>query len=136
MNHDNDNGPRHDLYVGCEVVCVKATYDPTQHTSIAPELVEGQVYKVSWLGMYNHYLDGEYLGVRVEGINRGICPHWGYDDQPFRASRFRPLVKDPLSIFRAIAADPKFEVTAPEGPLRGVPDDGGEGVKEKEKEVV
>ena len=119
--------PRHDLYVGCEVVCVRSTYEPAQKTTITPELVEGQVYKIRWLGIYNHYLDGEYLGVRVEGINRGICPFWGYDDVPFNANRFRPLVRDPLAWAKRIATDPSWEVDGPEGPRR-------ERVKEPERE--
>lgn len=126
---------RHDLYVGCDVVCIRANYDPAQRTTITPELVEGQVYKIRWLGFYNHYLDGEYLGVRVEGLHRGICPHWGYDDVPFNANRFRPVVKDPTAIFKRIATDLDFTIDAPEGPVRDVPDD-GERVKEREKEVV
>jgi hypothetical protein len=109
--------PRHDLYVGCEVVCVRSTYDPAQKTTITPELVEGQVYKIRWLGIYNHYLDGEYLGVRVEGIDRGICPHWGHEDQPFNANRFRPVVKDPLAWAKRIATDPEFKPSGDEGPL-------------------
>lgn len=124
------------FYVGQEVVCIKASYDPGQRTTIAPELVEGQIYRIRWLGMYNHYLDGEYLGVRVEGVDRGTCPHWGYVDQPFNANRFRPLVSDPLAWARQIAADPSWKIDAPEGPVRGVPDDGGEGVKEREREGV
>lgn len=126
--------PRHDLYVGCEVVCIRADYDPGQRVSIKSELVEGQVYRIRWLGMYNHYLDGEYLGVRVDGINRGVCPHWGYDDPPFYASRFRPVVKDPTAIFRRIATDPSWEVDAPEGPVRGEPLPEIE--REREKEDV
>lgn len=125
--------PRHDLYVGCEVVCVRADYDPQQRVSIKSELVEGQIYRIRWLGMYNHYLDGEYLGVRVEGINRGTCPHWGYEDLPFNASRFRPVVKDPTAIFKRIATDPSWKVDAPEGPLHP---DGPLPEPEREKEEV
>lgn len=124
--------PRHDLYVGCDVVCVRANYAPSQQTTIKPELAEGQVYKIRWLGMYNHYLDGEYLGVRVEGIDRGVCPHWGYDDVPFNADRFRPLVKDPIALFKRIATDPNYKVTGPEGPTH--PD--GPLPEKKKEEVV
>ena len=123
---------RHDLYVGCEVVCIKAHYDTSQKTTIAPELVEGQVYKIRWLGMFNHYLDGEYLGVKLEGVERGVCPHWGYDDQPFYASRFRPVVKDPLALFKRIATDPEFKIDGPEGPCRDTPLP----EREKQKEAV
>lgn len=131
----NDFDPSHAFYVGQEVVCVKADYDPSQKTTIKPELEVGKVYKIRWLGVYSHYLDGDYLGIRVDGMDRGICPFWGYDDVPFRASRFRPLVKDPLAIFKRIATDPDYTIDAPEGPVRGEPDDGGS-VKEKELEEV
>lgn len=121
-------------YVGMDVVCVRADFDPKQKTTIAPQLVVGQVYKIRWIGPYKHYLDGEYIGVRVEGVDRGVCPYWGDVDQPWFASRFRPLVKDPLAIFRRIATDPDFKIAAPEGPVRA-PDDGGV-EREKVKEEV
>lgn len=122
------------FYVGQDVVCVKAEYDPKQKTTITPELVNGQVYKIRWLGIYNHYLDGEYLGIRVEGIDRGTCKIWGDVDQPFRASRFRPVVSDPLAQFKRIATDLDYKITAPEGPVRDKPV--REGVPKREKEEV
>lgn len=114
------------FYVGQEVVCLRASYDPQQKTTITPELVEGQVYRIRWIGIYNHYLDGEYLGIRVEGIDRGICPFWGYDDQPFRADRFRPLVADRLGSLRALLVPGQPIAPAPEEPRRKAP------VKEEE----
>ncbi|OKP79738.1 hypothetical protein BTE77_06505 [Ensifer adhaerens] len=124
------------FYVGQEVVCLRAAYDPQQKTTITPELVEGQVYRIRWIGIYNHYLDGEYLGIRVEGIDRGICPFWGYDDQPFRADRFRPLVADRLGSLRALLVPGQPLAPSIEEPRRGPPSDGGERVKEKEEELV
>lgn len=121
------------FYVGQDVVCVKADYDPNQKVSIGSGLVEGKVYRIRWIGIYNHYLDGEYVGVRLEGINRGTCPIWGYDDVPFKAERFRPLVSDPLAVFRRIATDPDYKIDAPEGPLHP---DGPLKEPEREKEVV
>lgn len=121
------------FYVGQDVVCIKADYDTQQRTTIKPELVEGKIYRIRWIGPYNHYLDGEYVGVRLEGIDRGICPIWGYDDVPFRAERFRPLVKDPLALFRRIATDPDYKIDAPEGPLHP---DGPLKEPEREKEEV
>lgn len=124
--------PRHDLYVGCEVVCID---DKFNGVTIPQGITEGQVYKIRWLGMFNSYVDGEFLGVKLEGVERGIDPTYGYDDPPYAARRFRPLVKDPLALFKRIATDPEFKVDAPEGPVRGEPDDGGN-VKEREKEEV
>lgn len=109
--------PRHDLYVGCDVVCIDAKFAPSQKTTIKCELVEGQTYRIRWLGIFDHYLDGKYLGVKVEGIVRGQDPEWGYHDMPFYARRFRPLVKDPIALFKRIGTDPDFKVNAPEGPL-------------------
>jgi hypothetical protein len=39
------------------------------------------------------YLGGDYIGVRLVGINRGVCPQFGEEDPPFAARRFRPVVK-------------------------------------------
>lgn len=115
--------PRHDLYVGCEVVCID---DKFSGVTIPQGITEGQVYKIRWLGMFNSYVDGEFLGVKLEGVERGIDPTYGYDDPPYAARRFRPLVKDPLAWAKRIATDPEFKVDAPEGPVRRV----------KEKEEV
>lgn len=104
------------FYVGQEVVCINARQPA--NTTLASELKEGQTYKLRWVGVHKHYLDGEYVGVRVEGIDRGVCEIWGDVDTPYAAARFRPLVKDPLAIFRAIATDPEFKIDAPEGPRR------------------
>lgn len=134
MTNPDNFDPTHKFYVGQDVVCVKATYDASQNTTITPELVEGQVYKIRWLGIYSHYLDGEYLGIKVEGIDRGICPHWGYVDQPFRASRFRPVVNDPLAVFRNMVADPDgYKPSSPEGPVRGKPVREGAPKRKKEE---
>lgn len=125
--------PSHVFYVGQDVVCVRAAYEEGQRVAIASELVEGKVYRIRWLGIYSHYLDGDYLGIKVEGLERGICPEWGYVDQPFYANRFRPLVKDPLAAMRNIAANPDgYKPQTIEGPVRPrkLP------VREKEREVV
>lgn len=124
------------FYVGQEVACIRAGYDPKQNVSIPCELVVGQTYKIRWIGNHRHYLDGDYVGIRVEGIDRGTCQIWGDVDTPFRASRFRPLVSDPLAELRNLAVDPDgYKPDAPEGPVRDEPlPDDGEGVKEREKE--
>ncbi len=123
------------FFVNQDVVCIDAKQPA--NTTLPSELTEGQTYKIRWIGIHRHYLEGEYVGVRLEGIDRGTCPIWGDVDTPFRADRFRPLVSDPLAQFRQIATDPSYKVTGPEGPVRDEPlPDDGEGVREKEKEGV
>ncbi len=39
------------------------------------------------------YLGGDYPGIRLAGVNRGICPQFGDEDPPFAARRFKPVVK-------------------------------------------
>jgi hypothetical protein len=117
--------PTHQFFVGQEVVCVKADHEPSQRTTLASGLVEGEVYRVRWLGIFVHYVDGEYLGIKVEGIDRGTCPSFGYVDPPYRADRFRPVVKDRLATFRNLLApnegDKRYLPAAPEGPRRKLP---------------
>lgn len=121
MTPDNDNfDPTHKFYVGQWVVCVDAQFAPVQRTTIASELTKGAVYKIRWLGMFTHYLDGEYLGIKVEGIERGEDPEFGYHDMPYYARRFRPVVHDPLASLKQIAADPDgYRPATEEGPRRG-----------------
>lgn len=120
------------FYVGQDVVCIDN--GQPANTTLPSELEVGRVYKLRWVGIHKHYLDGEYVGVRVEGIDRGTCKIWGDFDTPFKASRFRPLVSDPLAQFRQIAADPNgYKVTGPEGPLHP---DGPLPEREREKEEV
>jgi hypothetical protein len=107
------------LFVGQEVVCVDAKAPP--RTTIPLGLEEGAIYVIRWIGPYNSYVDGEFIGVRLEGVERGVCPTYGHDDPPFNAKRFRPLVSDPLAIFRRIATDPDFKIDAPDGPVRDRP---------------
>lgn len=85
--------PYHDFYPGQDVVCIDADF--SAQTPHDQGIRKGEVYRLSWVGMYRHYLDGEYLGVRLKGVERGADPA-GYDteDMPFAARRFRPLVKD------------------------------------------
>lgn len=120
-------------HVGMEVVCISAKIPP--RVTIPLGLTEGAVYKIRWLGEFDNYVDPPFIGVKLEGIDRGIDPTYGYDDPPFAARRFRPVVNDPLAVFRQIAADPHgFRPSGPEGPTRAP---GGEPAKrEKVKEVV
>ncbi|MBZ9943410.1 CAP-Gly domain protein [Mesorhizobium sp. BR1-1-13] len=102
------------FYVGQQVVCIDDKFD---RVTIPQGVAEGQVYTLRWVGPFTSYADGEFIGVRLEGVERGVCPTYGTDDPPFHSRRFRPLVKDPLAIFRRIALDPDYRIDAPEGPL-------------------
>lgn len=117
------------FYVGQEIVCVDN--GQPKDTTLPSELTVGNVYVVRWIGPYNHYLDGEYIGVRLVGIDRGICSIWGYDDPPFKAKRFRPV--DKIGFLRHLAANQNMPIDAPEGPLRP---DGPLPEHKREKEEV
>jgi len=116
----------HQFYVGQDVVCIDAGQPPS--TTLPSELTEGAIYKIRWIGPYEHYLDGEYIGVRLEGIDRGTCQIWGYVDPPFRATRFRPLVADRLGSLRALLV--------PGQPLAPSVDEPRRKVTVKEEETV
>lgn len=112
--------PTHKFYVGQDVICVDN--GQPKDTTLPSELTVGKIYKIRWLGIYKHYVDGTYLGIRVDGIDRGTCAIWGYVDQPFCASRFRPLKHDPLASLRNLTVDPDgYMPDAPEGPVRDRP---------------
>lgn len=84
--------PYHDFYPGLDVVCIDDTF---KHVSIDQGIRKGEAYRLRWVGMYAHYIDGRFLGVKLEGADRGKDPGgYGADDMPFAARRFRPLVKD------------------------------------------
>lgn len=113
------------FYVGQDVVCISAKQPA--NTTLSSGLTEGSIYKIRWIGPFVHYLDGEYIGLRLEGINRGICQIWGYVDQPFRATRFRPLVTDRLGSLRALLVPGQPLAPSIDEPRRKAP------VKEEEK---
>lgn len=73
---------------GDDVVCINDKTLPEQFLGIQA----GETYTVRWAGRARSYLAGDYFGIRLVGVNRGICPEFGDDDPPFRASRFRPVV--------------------------------------------
>lgn len=114
--------PYHEFYVGQQVACIDDTTLPEQYL----EIKKGEIYTVRWVGMHNSYLAGEYLGVRLAGITRGACPFSNEEDPPYRASRFRPLVKDRLASLRQAAVDPQ-------GPVQGNIDGPRKRVKEEER---
>ncbi|KAB2689547.1 hypothetical protein [Brucella tritici] len=86
--------------VGDQVVCIDAKVGFEQFI----EIKEGEIYEIAWIGPFGHYTQGSYIGVRLKGIDRGICPQFGYDNPPFAARRFRPLVLDKLLVLRGLLA--------------------------------
>lgn len=118
MTPDNDNfDPSHVFHLHQDVVCVDN--GQPKDTTLPSELTVGAFYKIRWLGVYTQYVDGTYLGIKVEGINRGTCEIWGDVDPPFKAKRFRPVVHDPLASLKQIAADPDgYRPATEEGPRR------------------
>lgn len=109
---------RHDLYVGCEVVCIDDKV-PLMGGAIVKDkaITEGDVYTIEWIGIVNNYVFGEYLGVRLKGVNSRFGAENAQPHTPYNASRFRPLVKDPLAWAKRIATDPEFKPSGDEGPL-------------------
>lgn len=73
---------------GDQVVCIDDSTLPEQYLGIRA----GETYKCRWIGPCRTYLGGDYLGIRLEGISRGVCPEFGEEDPPFAARRFRPVV--------------------------------------------
>lgn len=128
------------FHIGQQVQCIDDKV-PLENGAIVKDatITEGTVYTIRWVGMATHYVFGDYLGVKLEGVDSKFGEAWGVKDAPFAARRFRPLVKDPLAWVKQIAADPHgYQITGPEGPLHPdgpLPDD-GERVKEKEEELV
>ncbi|MCB4919726.1 hypothetical protein LAV78_14485 [Brucella intermedia] len=86
--------------VGDQVVCISSTVGFEQFI----EIKEGEIYEIAWIGPFEHYTQGDFIGVRLKGVDRGICPQFGYDNPPFAARRFRPLVRDKLSSVRGLLA--------------------------------
>ncbi|KAB2671070.1 hypothetical protein F9K77_14025 [Ochrobactrum sp. LMG 5442] len=88
------------FHVGQQVVCIDSAVGFEQLI----EIREGEIYTISWIGPFEHYTQGSFIGVRLKGVYRGICPQFGYDNPPFAARRFRPLVRDKLSSIRGLLA--------------------------------
>lgn len=108
------------LYVGQDVVCIDDKV-PLEGGGTVKDtaITEGQVYRIRWLGEASHYVFGDYLGVKLDGIDSKFGEAWGIKDAPFAARRFRPVVHDPLASLRNLAADPRGYVPdAPEEPKR------------------
>ena len=73
---------------GDKVICVDDRVYAEQWLGIK----EGETFTVSWAGRCRDYMNGDYDGVRLVGVRRPVCPHFGTEDVPFAARRFRPLV--------------------------------------------
>lgn len=115
----------HQFFVGQKVVCID---DKFKNVSIDQGIREGEIYTISWLGEYTHYVDGTFIGVRLAEVKRGDDPGgYGGDEMPFRAARFRPLISDRLGSLRALLAPGQPLSPAPEEPRRKAT------VKEEEK---
>jgi hypothetical protein len=81
------------MKAGDKVVCIDAKFPGIKTDQL---IREGDAYTVRWAGTFVHYVDGTYFGVKLAEIDRGAdndSDGFGYDDMPFRASRFRPLVE-------------------------------------------
>lgn len=89
------------FYVGQQVACIDSAVGFEQYL----EIKEGEVYTIEWIGPFEHYIHGSYIGVRLKNVDRGTCPQFGYENPPFAARRFRPLVKDRLSSLRGLLVD-------------------------------
>ena len=82
----------HQYRIGERCVCVDDTF---KNVSIDQGIRADQEYTVRWAGLYTHYIDGTFYGVKLIEVDRGNDDGpegYGAADMPFRASRFRPLV--------------------------------------------
>lgn len=94
----------YDFHVGQKVVCID---DKFKHVSIDQLIRKGTIYTIRWVGEYTHYVDGTFIGVKLAEIHRGNDDGpegYGAADMPYRATRFRPLVKDKIGVLRKLLA--------------------------------
>ena len=56
------------FHVGQKVVCID---DKFKNVSIDQGIRKGQIYTIRWIGPYKHYIDGEFIGIKLEEIHRG-----------------------------------------------------------------
>lgn len=91
------------FYVGQQVVCIDDQVPLEGGASVKDaNLTDGDIYTLRWVGMASHYVFGDYLGVKLEGIDSKFGEAWGVPDAPYAARRFRPLVADRLGSLRAL----------------------------------
>ncbi|MCF3639430.1 CAP-Gly domain protein [Rhizobium sp. TRM95111] len=121
--------------VGQKVVCVD---DRFRNVSIDQGIRKGQIYTVRWAGHYRHYVDGDFYGIKLMELYRGNDDGpegYGAVDMPFRASRFRPLVRDRVREMLGMRAPaPRVEKRGSVVPSVRKPAD--EKVPQKENEPV
>src|SRR5689334_8791368 len=107
------------FYPGMEVICIDDQVALMGGVKVKDaNITEGQVYTLRWVGQASHYVFGDYLGVKLVGVDSQFGEAWGVPDAPYAARRFLPLVRDPIAVFRRIAVDPSYRVDGPEGPVR------------------
>ncbi|WP_313666277.1 hypothetical protein [Shinella sp.] len=93
----------HQFYAGMQVVCIDDQVPLEGGKTVKDaNLTEGDIFTLRWVGMASHYVFGDYLGVKLEGIDSKFGEAWGLSDAPYAARRFRPLVKDRLGSLRAL----------------------------------
>ena len=88
------------FHVGQKVVCVSVPGNDGSigDTTFPTNLRVGEIYIVRWVGIYD---DGQ--AVRLAGLYRNF-PLVKWQDIPFRALRFRPVIerKTDIAIFTAL----------------------------------
>ena len=91
------------FYVRQQVVCIDDQVPLEGGASVKDaNLTEGDIFTIRWVGMASHYVFGDYLGVKLEGVDSKFGEAWGIPDAPYAACRFRPLVADRLGSLRAL----------------------------------
>jgi hypothetical protein len=110
------------IHVNQQVICI---YDKVPIESGVmvkdAQITEGEIYTIRWVGPTSHYVFGDYIGVRIEGIVAQFGMAYGDPDCPYNAKRFRPLVTDPIALFRSYLVDPNApikETNEPRKPVR------------------
>lgn len=89
--------------VGQRIVCID---DKFPGTSMDQLIRYDEIYTVRWIGPVQHYIDGEYIGVRLQEIDRGEDPA-GYaePDLPYHSRRFKPLVLPKSKLTKRVSED-------------------------------
>ena len=123
------------FYVGQQVVCVDDQVPLEGGSSVKDaNLTEGDIFTIRWVGVASHYVFGDYLGVKLEGVDSKFGEAWGMPDAPYNAKRFRPLVADRLGSLRALLVPGQPLAPSKEEPRRKAPV--REGAPVREREVV
>lgn len=75
--------------IGEKVVCVNERQFKDSPGLWDGRLKRNAIYEIRWVGLFNNNFQGGRLSVRLVGLDRG---GHGFNDTPYCASRFRPLV--------------------------------------------